>query len=166
METLNSTVKYTGRCLLCLIALVLAALPVIWLVYLGIYSFNNPDKPAWYGLIDGKPSLFANQEEATASNATELTNIHERFVAWFTWGFFQSLAPLLLAPFIASCMVLSPELGSACAIGSCCLMSCNALAWWTTGIIWRFKADGSYSSGDLVDSQEVEGALLIDETLL
>ena len=48
---------------MCVIALVMAALPVIWTVYLGIYAFDNPDKPAWYGVVNGKPNLFASTED-------------------------------------------------------------------------------------------------------
>ena len=123
----------------------MAALPVVWTVYLGIYAFDNPDQPAWYGVTDGKPSLFGSPDE---QGAGELTDIHQRFVSWFLWGFIQALAPWLLAPFIVSCMVLSPELGSLCGILSCCGLGCSSLAWWIAGIVWRFRSDGSYACGD------------------
>ena len=63
---------------------ILTTLLVIWTVYLCIYAFDNPDQPAWYGKKDGKPSLFGSPEE---QGAGELTDIHQRFVSWFLWGF-------------------------------------------------------------------------------
>ena len=142
---MNPVLRYFKGCLGCILALVMAALPVIWTVYLGIYAFDNPDQPAWYGVVDGKPSLFGSPDE---QGAGELTDVHQRFVSWFLWGFIQALAPWLLAPFIVSCMVLSPELGSLCGILSCCGLGCSAIAWWIAGIVWRFRSDGSYACGD------------------
>ena len=38
------------------------AFTVVFTVYLGIYAFNNPDKQAYYGIVDGQQSLIADSE--------------------------------------------------------------------------------------------------------
>jgi hypothetical protein len=46
------------------------------MVYLGIYSFNNPDKEAWYGTVKGIANLYKNKDAGTAASADELIDIH------------------------------------------------------------------------------------------
>ena len=38
------------HCVLCLLGTACSILPIVFIVYLGIYAFNNPDQEAWYGL--------------------------------------------------------------------------------------------------------------------
>jgi len=42
------TVAKAGGAVTCLLGLACSAVPVVLTVYLGIYSFNNPDNEAWY----------------------------------------------------------------------------------------------------------------------
>lgn len=48
-----------GGCAMACCSCACAALPIVFLVYLGIYSFNNPDSDAWYGkTTEGTAALF------------------------------------------------------------------------------------------------------------
>ena len=53
-----------------------------------------------------------------------------------------SLILIFIAPKISETLklVLSGFLG--------CMMGCGMLTWWISGIIWRFRSDGSFSCGD------------------
>jgi len=41
-------------------------------------------------------------------------------------------------------------------------MACGGLAWWITGIVWRFRSDGAFASGDI----PAEKGMDIDEWTL
>mmetsp|Transcript_32073 Transcript_32073/g.37718 ORF Transcript_32073/g.37718 Transcript_32073/m.37718 type:complete len:106 (+) Transcript_32073:171-488(+) len=47
-------------------------------------------------------------------------------------------------------MLINPTLGSCCMGLNGCAMTCGGLAWWITGIVWRFRSDGAYAAGDIV----------------
>ena len=121
---------------------------------------------AWYGVdAEGKGVLFEKESDATITGDTELEDIHGKFVLWFLWGFVMALAPCAAAPImaIANCIheTVAKVLGGivSCGIG------CGGLAWWISGIVWRFKSSGSYSSGDqLTEADRV--AAMDDETSL
>lgn len=85
---------------------------------------------------------------------TELEDIHGKFVIWFLWGFIMSLAPCAAALLggIAHCIheAFGKFIGSVLSCG----MACGGLAWWITGIVWRFKASGSYASADQLTETE------------
>ena len=131
---------------------VCAALPIVFFVYLGIYSFNNPDQEAWLGAgADGKEALFADEAAGTLGKATDLVDIHARFITWFMWGFMQSVvAPIAALVLVGLGSLLHPSLGACCSGLTGCGMSCGGIAWWITGIVWRFRSDGSYAAGDIV----------------
>jgi hypothetical protein len=42
-----------------------AAVPFVYIIYMGIYAFNNPDSEAWLGSKGGAYSLYTNEAEAT-----------------------------------------------------------------------------------------------------
>ena len=50
MEGVKSALGGLGGCVLCLVGTACSILPIVFVVYLGIYAFNNPDQEAWYGL--------------------------------------------------------------------------------------------------------------------
>ena len=82
--------------------------PIVFIVYLGIYAFNNPDNDAWIGKTSGNVDtsdfkLFNTQEDGSKGGATDLVDIHARFVSWFFWGFLQTC----VIPFGACCLVLT-----------------------------------------------------------
>ena len=150
---------------------VCSAVPIIFMVYLGIYAFNNPDQEAWYGLdTDGKGALFASEDAGLTGRATELVDIHARFVTWFLWGFIQTLVlPLSATILVGLGMLIHPSLGSFCSGLLGCGMSCGGLAWWITGIVWRFRSDGAYATGDVVpegkDLDAWEAEISADDSL-
>ena len=119
---------------------------------MGIYAFNNPDSEAWLGLgPDGNHALYADKTAGDTANATELVDIHARFVFWFLWGFSQALLiPLSSMLLTVIGALIHPTLGTLCAGLTGCTMSCGGLAWWITGIVWRFRSDGAYAVGDIV----------------
>ena len=47
------------------------------------YIIKNPDEDVWYGKVDFNARLFATKEEAEASNAEDIENVHRVFQFWF-----------------------------------------------------------------------------------
>ena len=50
MEGVKSALGGLGGCVICLLGTACSILPLVFVIYLGIYAFNNPDQEAWYGL--------------------------------------------------------------------------------------------------------------------
>ena len=132
-------------------------LPLVLTISLGVFAFANPDNEAWVGKSsDGSFKLY--KDEGAGKGSTDLVDIHGRLVAWFLWGFMQHLVvPALLLISSIMCMLVCMPLnalcqicGSACMVFMCCGTSCSYMAWWITGIVWRFSSDGRYSVGDIV----------------
>ena len=120
-------------------------------MFLAIYAFNNPDNEAWIGkTLLGDIILYEN--ELKASDATEVVNIHQRFLAWFLWGFIMHfVTPALTAVFLGlSVMCCSPVTVSVLACILASAASAAGVAWWITGIVWRFNDYGRYACGDIV----------------
>ena len=85
-----------------------ASLIVFWLIEMalivtfGIFSFNNPDKQAWYAVSsDGVKVLYETEPTFAeyGQSFSNLENSHSRFLVWFRWGFFLMLSILALAIF-------------------------------------------------------------------
>ena len=55
----------------------------VMIIFCCIYIFANPDKVVWFGKVDFNPRLFATKEEAEASNAEDIENVHLTFKLWF-----------------------------------------------------------------------------------
>ena len=83
----------------------------------------------------------------SAQNAGSV-DVHAQFVAWFTWGFILALAPCAIGIILVLISFISESLTALCGTLLNCSIGCAGLAWWITGIIWRFKASGSFASGD------------------
>ena len=122
------------------------------MVYLGIYAFANPNTAAWYGetiSVDGvfTPGLFADP----TTISVPLVDIHGQFVTWFFWGFIQVMIPFAICIFGAiSYTMISNKLGNIVSSVIGCSIGCGGLAWWITGMIWRFSTAGKYASGEIV----------------
>jgi len=74
--------------------------------------------------------------------------VHDNFVKWFLWGFIQCLilpGGLLLAGIATAC---AQGLGMCLAGLTGCGFCCGSLAWWITGIVWRFNRVGQFAAGD------------------
>lgn len=135
----------------CLVGVGCAVAPIVLTVYQGIYAFNNPDNEAWLGVVpSGENKLYADQEAGNLDKATGLVDIHARFVTWFLWGFLTSLSPLVMGLLFLVATLINPNLGGCMGAFNACAIGCSGLAWWITGIVWRFRADGAFVSGDLV----------------
>ena len=141
----------------CLLCVACSALPIVFAVYVGIYAFNNPDSEAWLGTLDADENqLFADKAAAEAATATNIVDIHNRFVIWFLWGFCQILAPLAAGILGGLAMLISPALANFIGGLSGCAVGCGGLAWWITGIVWRFRSDGAYACGDFIPEGKTE----------
>lgn len=155
-----------GQCVSCLCALGCCAAQVTLIVYLGIFAFNNPDKETWYGVdSNGDGKLFAQESDATITGDTELKDVHGLFRIWFMWGFITALAPCAAAPILAIANCIHEMVGKLLGAVISCGIGCGGLAWWISGIVWRFNAAGSYSTGDQLTEEE-RIAAFEDETSL
>ena len=148
MESLGAC----GTMLACVLTCACSAIPIVLMVYMGIYAFNNPDSDAWHGVVEGGEFKLCEDEAAAQKlQAANAVDIHGRFVAWFLWGSLVMLPAPIIAGLVAFlAMLVSPALGTFCSTLFGCAVSCGGLAWWITGIVWRFRSDGAYASGDYV----------------
>ena len=75
-----------------IVACGLSTLPMVFMVYLYIYAFWNPDPEAWYGLVSSQdgpvPQLFESEKAGNLQDASSLININRQYMTWFQWGFF------------------------------------------------------------------------------
>ena len=117
---------------------------IAFVVYLGIYAFNNPDLPNGW-TAEGLTQCY-NTETGASVAATqaglqdaELVNSHQVFVAWFVWGFWTTVAPCLAIPLfcIVGCLGL-PTLTFGLGGLTSCGVGCSQLFWIIFGSIWRF----------------------------
>ncbi len=151
MDYIKTTLAGAGGVVACLAGCACAIAPIVLIVYEGIYAFNNPDKEAWLGILpDGQNQLFADQEAGNLEKATGLVDIHARFITWFLWGFITALMPIALVLLFLAATVINPNLGTCVSAMNACAFGCSSLAWWITGIVWRFRSDGAFASGDIV----------------
>ncbi len=144
-------VKDAGACAMvcsCLCSLAMCGGWITFMVYLGKYAYGNPNSEAWYGVANGAEGLYASEAAGTAAGASELSDVHGHFVAWFTWGLWQQLLPILTALTAGLAMLLSPTLGTCVGSLGMCGFSCGGLVWWIMGMVWRFNAAGKYATGD------------------
>ena len=150
MEQIKSMCTGVTGVLMCLLGCACSVAPIVLCVYLGIYAFNNPDNDAWLGVKDdGAYELFKDEAAGKTAEAKELVDIHTRFVNWFLTGFILALAPIGISILTGISSMINPTCGSALGGILGCGWTCSQLAWWITGIVWRFRADGSYSVGDI-----------------
>lgn len=134
----------------CLCSLACSAGAITFLVFLGKFAFNNPDADAFYGTVAGQAGLWSTEAFATTAGATDISDVHGNMISWFLWGFMNGVMPcaVLLLGGLITCV--APAAGASV---SGCLMSCTGLsgfAWWIAGMVWRFRADGSFASGDVM----------------
>ena len=141
-----------SRIAACGIGCIVITILLTYMVFLAIFSMLNPDEQAWYGVIEpgDKQALYATREMGKEAGATDLVDIHGRFVTWFYWGFTMSVLPLPIAMVSTFCQILHNRLGKTIAMISFICLGCSYVAWWITGIYWRFNKSGSYASGDIV----------------
>ena len=121
---------------------IVAILSIVYLVYLTVFAFFNPDKPAWLGTVKDERTIFGSYEEVKDKEAVRVIDIHSRFTSWFTWGFINWFWP----PLIIAVSWICYKINSCCGIFSVIIMgcwgSCSILTWLILGIAWRFSYDG------------------------
>ena len=78
------------------------AAKITLIVYLGIYTFNNPEPQAYY--IAGSATTQAELVPIVEVGAYGITPIHDQFLTWFTWMFINSLVPVIILPVTVCCI--------------------------------------------------------------
>ena len=137
------------------------------LVYLGRYTYANPNGPGIYAVVENNEGMYASEAEvslieASGSTVLNVTDVHDKFMTWFKWGFWS----LLLISTFSFCMCLSviPSL-QLCALPShCCLLMayCNSCIWWITGLVWRLQRPSAFASGDIVPVDKTEEEWIVE----
>ena len=118
---------------------------ILFHIFLGVYAFENPDEQAYYlaGTDTTEPALV---REFSAAVADRVTDIHDGFVLWFTWMFFNIVlfwALILMHPALA---LFSEGVLRMCRIVLGLLFSLSMLAAWTMGVVIRYGEAGSFAS--------------------
>ena len=131
---------------------------VIVLIFLGVYSYGNPDTPnAFY--IDGldevalteKYILTTAEEQSVTVRPGYPVNMAKLFRTWFMWGFWGCILQLILltvvVPLYFLCKtnlgVIEVVYGVAQA-----LLCCSNVAWYILGFFWRFSRAGRVAAGE------------------
>ena len=153
LDGYTQVIKNGGCCAMsmaCLCGLICCGGAITFISFLGKYAFANPDAEAWYGTVGGQEDLFPTQAAGDLLKAGDMTDIHGKFVTWFLWGFIQALLPCGTGILSAICGLIHPS-AAACMSGLGGLgIGCGGLAWWITGMVWRFGAAGKFAAGDVI----------------
>lgn len=89
--------------------------------------------------------LFETESTALAANASDIEDVHGHFVAWFMWGFIQTIIFVIFSGWSSmKGMSMNPTVLS----GLSCIIVCAELAWYIAGMVWRFNEAGNFASGD------------------
>jgi hypothetical protein len=144
----------------CLCCLACSAGAITFMVFLGKFAFSNPDADCIYGELAGVADLYTTEAAATTAGVTadSISDVHGNMVAWFLWGFINAVLPCaggLVGGLLAIC---SPAMGSGCGGLIMSGAGCSGFAWWIAGMVWRFRADGSFASGDIMPADTTEEA--------
>jgi len=119
---------------------------ITYMVYLGIYAFNNPDPEAcWWTEGD----VHGSATEPIVTGDAVAVNVHVTFVNWFVWGFWTCVAPCLSIPLfcIVGCLGM-PQVLTALGGLLSCGVGCSSLFWIIFGTVWRFGSMGKACSRD------------------
>ena len=156
-------------------SLACSAVFLTFVIYLAIYAFANPDSETWIGTVAGPtdqatglagPDImkFGTEESLTAEGATDMLDIHARFVTFFTWGFLNTA---LCCGFCCTGVLMSrcvPALVGCCfALSSC--TQCSSTIWYIMGLVWRLNEAGKFASGDNLTEEELTAEQEADSTL-
>ena len=147
-------IKYTAIATVATLAIFF----VIVLIYLGVYSYGNPDTPnAFY--IDGldevalteKYILTVAEEQNVTVRPGYPVNMAKLFRTWFMWGFWGSIIQLILLtvtiPLYFLCKTNLYVIEVVYGIAQACLC-CSNTAWFILGFFWRFSRAGRVASGE------------------
>ena len=157
----------------CTLACVIANLLLTLITFLAIFSTLNPDKEAWAGSIeiseaaDGGPrllyTLYSEKAQGEEANASNLIDVHGRFVTWFSCGFLLSMTPLPIAITSLCIYICHNRVGIFVAYVYGCTVGCGFVAWWVLGLCWRFSELGIYVSGEKNESSTEEDEIVNED---
>ena len=119
---------------------------ITYMVYLGIYAFNNPDPEAcWW--MEG--DVHGSAVKPILTGDAVAVNVHTTFVNWFVWGFWTCVSPCLAIPLfcIVGCLGMQTVLSGLGGLLSCGV-GCSTLFWIIFGAVWRFGSMGSACTRD------------------
>ena len=137
------------------------ATSITFMVYCGIYAFNNPEPQAYYvpGTTLTEPQLIPITSQGENYG---IVAIHDQFVMWFTWMFYNMCAFLGLGCCFAPIATILGIPG--CARLGFCLANFSVGAVYVMGMVWRFGEAGKFASGDDDIIMNSESALLLQES--
>ena len=147
----NPNTKYGGI----LVGTIIGGVWITSAIYLGIYSYNNPD-PATCWVVRDLDSAFLTKEEVVARAVNvdiDITEgypmeMHKVYTAWFMWGFWSKIifAISMMVTFgVSFANAYIAKMLAAVEVG---LYATNGLLWLILGSVWRFSQPGGVASGD------------------
>merc|ERR1712187_958972 len=117
-----------------------------------VYAFNNPDMAD-----NGGYACYATDGDnfALASDINGGKNVTKQFETWFKFGFILNMCNLVIGLLQLVHFLAESEM-----IGTCwmCLgtpLSCGALAWFITGMVFRWRHIGKVCSGEYVENKDL-----------
>ena len=113
-------------------------------------GFNNPD------VEDTGLDCYARHSDNIGYPFAPGKNVTSEFVTWFKFGFVLNLLYIVYGLMIIIAISPSCELLGACSGLFNCLVSCGGIAWYITGIIFRWRHFGKVCSGEYWDRSSVE----------
>ncbi len=83
-----------------------------------------------------------NQKRVDGLVVTDYTDVHDRFMTWFAWGFWSTI--LITCFSLLMCLSVIPKLAFCAMTSQFCLIYayCNAGVWWISGLVWRLQRSG------------------------
>ena len=116
---------------------------VTCMVYFGIYAYNNPDPEAYY--LEPTARSDAQLVADASADAEGVVPIHNQFIFWYKWMFYNGLAAYGLGCVAPIFMKMGL---STCSRLGLCLLNCSALVCYIIGCVYRFGEAGQFACGD------------------
>ena len=137
------------------IGVVVAGVWTTALIYLGIYSYNNPDPrecwvvrdlhSAWPNKIDAVARADAMDIDVTSGYPMEM---HQVFITWFLWGFWSKIILAISLLFTGATYFCNDQCGKILLFLFGGLYSAQGIVWLGVGAVWRYSKAGIVASGD------------------
>jgi len=119
------------------------------------FGDSNPDNEGIYAMapesvVNGVvfprgPKMISDEMLNDGTAYTDDSNVHGTFVAWFMWGAINFM--VLFVSIIIMLIFRNAAVNMLASVLKC-YCCCSGIAWFITGLIWRFSASGSFASGD------------------
>lgn len=145
-----------------IVASILFAVYTVFIIYLGLYAYGNPD-PYHCFYIDGLDT--PGTSKANAKDLAEDRGIEVRtgypidmahlFQTWFIWGFWDKMLQIsIIAVFLPMQFMSKTRHVHVQKIAFFILQALSILSfliWFTVGFFWRFSRAGRVASGDKLE---------------